>query len=117
MRAGIAALVFAALMTPVGGMSAAQNMRGLTGDLSLSTMVLIAWYLLRTFVPGWPRRFERELVFGAALLVPFAAVFYPLALGVSMVDPHADGFYPTAAAAPLSMLGCACLPAGTCRPG
>ena len=109
-RAGIAALVFAALMTPVGGMSAAQNIRGLTGDLSLSTMALIAWYLLRTFVPGWPRRFERELVFGAALLVPFAAVFYPLALGVSMVDPYAHGFYPTVLTAVLlSMLGCALL--------
>ncbi len=83
------------LLIPWPGLSAAQNIRGLTGDLSVGTLVMMAFYLLRNWRPEAFRRFDHELVFLAAGLVLVAAFFYPMSLGWGMTDPYAHGFYPT----------------------
>ena len=94
-RVVVGAACFAALLVPWGGSSAAQQLRGLLGDLSMSSTVLLVWYVLAAAGPAAWRRPARELVFLAALLVAVAPLFYLLSLGVSRVDPYAHGYYPT----------------------
>lgn len=92
---GIALAALAAMVVPWAGTSLAQQLRGLIGDLSVASMVLMSWHLLATLAPRAWRRPQRELIFLAALLVAIAAVFYPLSLGVTRFDPYAHGYYPT----------------------
>lgn len=94
-RAPILALVLVAMLVPFSGSSVAQYVRGVTGDLSIGSMTMMAFYLLRTYGTGWFRRFDHELVFLAAALVLVALVFYPMSLGLTLADPYAHGFYPT----------------------
>ena len=94
-RGAVAAACFAALLVPWAGSSAAQQLRGLIGDLSMSSSVLLVWYVLTAVGPAAWRRPARELVFLSALLVAVAVFFYPLSLGVSRIDPYAHGYYPT----------------------
>jgi hypothetical protein len=101
---GVVALVFGILLLiPWPNLSGAQNLRGLLGDLSIPTLVLMIGYLLRHFGPAaLAERLAkptRELVFLAAVLTAIALFYYPLSLGVSTVDPYAHGFYPTVLAA------------------
>ena len=50
-RTAIVALFLVALLIPFGSLSGAQNIRGLTGDLSIGTMVMMVFYVLRTRRP------------------------------------------------------------------
>jgi hypothetical protein len=105
-RSLLAAAFFVALLVPFGGMSGAQNIRGLTGDLSIGTMAMMVFYVLRH---GWRERFSRfdhELPFVAAALVGVAAIFYPMSLGLTLTDPYAHGYYPTVLSALLLTLVC-----------
>lgn len=106
LRAPIVALFFLALLIPFSGLSATQNIRGLAGDLSVGSMVMMTFYLLRSYGPDWFRRLDQELVFIAATLVLVAVVFYPMSLGLTMTDPYAHGYYPTVLSALL--LACFC---------
>ncbi len=105
-RTVIVGIFLVALLVPFSGLSAAQNIRGLTGDLSVATMVMMAYYLLRSRGPQGMRRFDHELVFLAAGLVLVAVVFYPMSLGATMTDPYAHGYYPTVLSALLLTLFC-----------
>ena len=102
----IAAVLFVALLIPFGGLSGAQNIRGLTGDLSVGTMVLMVFYVLRSRWPARFSRFDHELPFAAAALVLTALIFYPMSLGLTMVDPYAHGYYGTVLSALLLTLVC-----------
>jgi hypothetical protein len=105
-RTLIVGIFLVALLVPFAGLSGAQNIRGLTGDLSVGTMVMMAFYLLRSYWPGKFRRCDRELVVMAASLVPVATVFYPMSLGLTMADPYAHGYYPTVLSALLLSMFC-----------
>jgi hypothetical protein len=94
-RAGVAAVVFVALLVPWNGLSAAEWLRSAVGDLSVVSAALLAGYLVQALVPRVRFGGTGELVVTAAALVAFACVFYPLSLGVSGYDPYAHGFYPT----------------------
>jgi len=95
MRLGIALAVVVTMLLPMAGLSAAQQLRAVIGDLSVASLVLMAWYGLAAVGPhGWQRA-ARELVFLAGSLVVVAAVFYPLSLGATLMDPYAHGYYPT----------------------
>lgn len=105
-RTVILVLFLVALLVPFGGMSAARNIRGLVGDLSVGTMAMMAFYLLRT---RWPQRFGRfdhELPLLAAALALVALFFYPMSLGLTLVDPYAHGYYPTVLSALLLTFVC-----------
>jgi len=105
-RTLLAVAFFVALLVPFGGLSGAQNIRGLTGDLSIGTMVMMVFCILRS---RWPARFDRfddELPFAAAALVLTAVIFYPMSLGLTMTDPYAHGYYPTVLSAVLLTLVC-----------
>jgi hypothetical protein len=111
-RAVILATVVVALLIPFAGLPAAQYVRGVTGDLSIGSMTMMVFYLLRAFGPRWFRRFDHELVFLAAILVAVAIVFYPMSLGVTLTDPYAHGYYPTVLSALLFSAFCWAVLAG-----
>jgi len=82
---------FIMVLIPFGGMPLAADVRGMTGDLSITTMVLLWCALLRP----WCSCFTVEAKQPHALLVliAFAAlVLYPMALGASAYDPYRLGY-------------------------
>jgi len=89
----VAVLLIAGLFFPLHGLSFAQWLRSVVGDLSLLTLVIFTNILAQ-------RLFKRKLLTSAArsyLLQGIAftgVVFYPLALGVSAFDPYQLGYSP-----------------------
>ena len=85
MKIGLVVGLLIAMTIPFGGLSAVEFMRGITGDLSITTLVLLAI----TFKVPSP-------VGGRGWLLMFIALvtiaLYPLALGLSTFDPYRLGF-------------------------
>ncbi|WP_038247993.1 hypothetical protein [Ghiorsea bivora] len=66
-------------------------LRGLTGDLSLTTTVLlVAAVYVKLFDKKLIATKERKLMLWS--VVGFGVVFYPLALGVGQLDPYVWGY-------------------------
>jgi hypothetical protein len=85
----IAAAVVA--LAPVGDLSIAGAVRGVTGDLSASTLALAAGAILAQLTGRTP--FERRERNALLWLVAGAALFlYPFALGWTAFDPYALGY-------------------------
>lgn len=79
------------VLVPLGGLPLAGYVRGATGDLSITTQVLL-WSALLT---PWLENVHIEAGARRSLLmlVAAAAVFlYPLALGLGMHDPYRIGY-------------------------
>ncbi len=79
------------LSIPLWGLSLAGFVRGITGDLSIGSLVLLAaslWYSLSG--KAVVEAHNRLAMLKAAMLV--ALLFYPLALGISMFDPYRLGY-------------------------
>jgi len=92
-RARYAVMLAAALavFVPIGDLSVAAYVRGVTGDLSMATLVLagagcIAQLTGRTLIG---RRDKQALCW---LLALAAAFLYPFALGWTWFDPYALGY-------------------------
>jgi hypothetical protein len=92
-RVRYAVLLAAALavFVPIGGFPAVAYVRGVTGDLSITTFVLasaacIAQLTGRTLIG------QRELRALFRLLVPAALFLYPFALGWTRFDPYSLGY-------------------------
>jgi hypothetical protein len=81
--------IFLAVLVPVGGLPLAGYMRGATGDMSVTSLVLLSAALLHA-LRGWPPLPGRNQLL--LLLVIAAAGFYPLALGWGDYDPYRLGF-------------------------
>lgn len=90
-RAGVLAAALIVLSIPLWGVSLAGFVRGITGDLSVATLGLLALALVRALS-------GRALVEDAnrqrtLLAIALAAVlFYPLVLGFGMFDPYRLGY-------------------------
>ncbi len=83
--------VVVAVLSPIGDLSIAGTVRGVTGDLSVSTLALAASAVLarltgRTMFARRERNALLGLVAGAALFL------YPFALGWTPFDPYALGY-------------------------
>ncbi len=80
-----------ALFVPFGDLSLAAYVRGITGDLSISTLVLAGAACIAQLTG---RRLAGQRDLRALMwLVAAAAVFlYPFALGLSPFDPYALGY-------------------------
>lgn len=83
--------VFAVMLIPFGGMPFAAYVRGLTGDLSITTLVLLWCALLRPWCAC--------VTFGAkhrialSILITLAALaLYPMALGAGAYDSYSLGY-------------------------
>lgn len=121
LQAWLAGAILVALAIPFGGMSGAEYVRGITGDLSIATLALLlsrfsfpppcrgrAREGVETLLfhranphlnlpPAWGKGPFSSIVFSefnlALLLIAIAALtLYPFALGIGMFDPYRLGF-------------------------
>jgi len=76
---------------PLWGLSFAGVVRGITGDLSISTLVLLALALLRK-LSGCALMEEANRLLMLRAIAIAAVLFYPLALGFSAFDPYRMGY-------------------------
>ncbi len=90
-RAGVLGAALIVFSIPLWGVSLAGFVRGITGDLSIPTLVLLMLALVRS-LSGYVLAEEanRHSMLKAILIA--AAVFYPFALGFSMFDPYRLGY-------------------------
>lgn len=80
---------FILMLIPFGGMPLAAYVRGVSGDLSITTMLLLWGALLRPWLVSTNVRSRRALL----LLIALAALtLYPLALGIGAFDPYSLGY-------------------------
>lgn len=85
-KAGLALVIFMVSALPLGGLSALEFVRGVSGDLSITTLLL----LLAWFPNG--RLTARQKYRVLLLVVAGAIALYPFALGVGMLDSYRLGF-------------------------
>ncbi len=80
-----------AAMVPLAGLPAAAYVRGVIGDLSITSLVLLTLTILRPLL-GW-RPPGSKAGFTLQLLITVAALgLYPLALGLGYFDPYRLGY-------------------------
>jgi hypothetical protein len=87
--------ILAVVVLPMGGLSVAELVRGVTGDLSISTLLLLALSLHQTIRPhsvADPSLLASRINLVLLLVAVFALVLYPFALGLGMFDPYRLGF-------------------------
>jgi hypothetical protein len=90
-RALLPAAVLALLFLPLEGIPVAGYLRGVVGDLSVTTFLLLGSFVL-SFVSGQKLHDRRELSALAAFVLTGAAFLYPMALGLTSFDPYALGY-------------------------
>ena len=90
-RAAAVAAAVIVVSIPLWGVSAAAFVRGMTGDLSITTLVLLAMALLRSFSGSTVVAEHNRLALLKTILIA-AVLFYPLALGLGMFDPYRLGY-------------------------
>lgn len=87
------AAVCVAVMVPVAGLSLAGWLRGLMGDLSLTSLLLLGAALHARLrpqaAPVWGARERWHLL---ACLSVLALMLYPFALGLGTLDPYRSGY-------------------------
>ncbi|MBA4381518.1 MAG: hypothetical protein C0406_03035 [Sideroxydans sp.] len=89
--------VYAVALLPIFGLSLAGFLRGLVGDLSMTSMLLLVAALVARMrllaggdgVAWWSVRERFALFFFISVL---ALLLYPFALGIGMLDPYRSGF-------------------------
>lgn len=90
-------LAYVVVMLPVAGLSLAGFLRGMLGDLSITSILLLGAALftrLRFLASGnaaplWNARERFNLLLFISVL---ALLLYPFALGIGMQDPYRAGF-------------------------
>jgi hypothetical protein len=93
-RSGLAVLTGAsaiAALVPIGALPVAGLLRGVVGDLSLTTLVLLLRGLARDIRGGDPDDPRTTLTLQGLVAVA-GVVLYPLALGLGAWDPYRLGY-------------------------
>ncbi len=90
-RVGVLVAATIVVSIPLWGLSLAGFVRGMTGDLSIATLVLLALALVRSFAGRGLVEDQNRLAMLQAILIA-AILFYPFALGISMFDPYRLGY-------------------------
>lgn len=91
-RALLVGLGYVVVMFPIAGWSLTVWLRGMVGDLSVTSMLLLSaavYARLFKVEPKWDAR-ERSALFG--FLAVLALLLYPFALGLGSLDPYRSGF-------------------------
>ncbi len=84
--------LFMVSFLPVNGLPVAGYIRGVLGELSLCSVVLLTLYLHRQL-----HQTRQQPIMPAsawAIIAVLGLVYYPLSLGLGMVDPYQWGFQP-----------------------
>lgn len=85
-------LGYVVVMFPVAGWSPTIWLRGMVGDLSITSMLLLSaavYARLFNVAPKWDAR-ERSALLG--FLAVLALLLYPFALGLGSLDPYRSGY-------------------------
>jgi hypothetical protein len=90
-RAAVIGAAIVVVSIPLWGISAAAFMRGMTGDLSITTLVLLALASLRSCSGTVPVAEQNRFAMLQAIAIA-AILFYPFALGLGMFDPYRLGY-------------------------
>lgn len=92
-RVSVAVLLLVGMFVPVYGLTFAQWLRSVVGDLSVFTLLIFANILAQRLLNQnlLPSVTRNKLLPG---IVVVGVVFYPLALGVSEFDPYRLGYAP-----------------------
>ena len=90
-RAAVLVAAMVLVSIPLWGLSLAGFVRGITGDLSIATLVVLALALLRT-LSGCALVEEANRLLMLRAIAIAAVLFYPLALGFSAFDPYRLGY-------------------------
>jgi hypothetical protein len=80
-----------AVLVPCGTLPLAAFVRGATGDLSVTTLVIFAGIIFRA-LSGRPMLEDRAPLALPMAISVAALGFYPLALGVGLFDPYRLGY-------------------------
>ena len=83
------AALFVLSLVPLGALPLASYVRGVTGDLSITTLVMLWLVLLRP--RGGAAKDENRLAL-LILIVLAAIALYPMALGAGKYDPYRLGY-------------------------
>ena len=85
----LAAAVLSVSLVPFNGLQLAAYVRGIVGDLSITTIVLLWTALLKPCCAATEPEHRDRLL----MLVAAAALFlYPMTLGMSLYDPYRMGY-------------------------
>jgi hypothetical protein len=90
-RGGWLAAMVIVLSIPLWGVSAAGFVRGIAGDLSIATLVLLGLALVRSLTGRALVEEQNRNAMLRAILIA-GLLFYPLALGLGMFDPYRLGY-------------------------
>ncbi len=83
------AALFVLSLIPFGAMSLASYVRGVTGDVSVTTLVVL-WFVL---LNSWRGASNEENRLALLILIVLAAIaLYPMALGAGKYDPYRLGY-------------------------
>lgn len=80
-----------ATLVPVEGLPVAGWLRGVIGNLSVASLLLLGRFVLRPVV-GWGPLDERSRTLAQVLAVVGGLALYPLTLGISLWDPYRLGY-------------------------
>lgn len=83
--------IVVAVLIPFGGLPLAAYVRGVTGDLSVTSLVLLSLVIIRPLF-GWPAIDTRTKTALLILIVVAAMGLYPMALGMGLFDPYRLGY-------------------------
>jgi hypothetical protein len=83
--------VFVLMLIPFGAIPPAAYLRGMTGDLSITTLILLWCAMLRPWFVCVVVESRRRIAL-LALIAFFALALYPMALGVGEYDPYRLGY-------------------------
>jgi MYXO-CTERM domain-containing protein len=84
------AAVFALALIPLGALPIAAYVRGITGDLSITTLVLLGCALSRPWCNCAAGTTQRQALL--LLIALLALALYPMALGLGAFDPYRLGY-------------------------
>jgi hypothetical protein len=87
----LAGVTLIVAFVPVGGLPLAAYVRGMTGDLSITSLVLLMLFMVSRLTPG-RKAATKEKYPLLVLAVLAAAVLYPMALGAGDFDPYRMGY-------------------------
>lgn len=90
-RIGLACAVVLAALIPFDGLPLAAYVRGITGDLSITSLILLSSAIVNRLADWQPLDAKSRLAL--LLLVVIAALWlYPMALGMGYFDPYRMGY-------------------------
>lgn len=105
-RIAVSVLLVLCMLVPVNGLSIAQWLRSVVGDLSVITFVILLNILLsRLLFINIINKLDFNVLLSGIVL--FGVVFYPLALGLGTLDPYRFGYAPVGISVLLALLSAA----------